>query len=82
MASLKDTKVVVEEGGCTVWGELPDVPYKSNKSGLGFTPQAQRVVCRARAHSGRPPFHININGVHNNHVNIVEDADGDYNIDR
>ena len=31
MASLKDAKAVIEEGGCTIWGQLPDIPYKSNK---------------------------------------------------
>ena len=65
MASLKDVRVVVEEGGCTVWGQLPDIPYKSDKFGMGFTSQAQRVVRHARANFGRPPFHINSNGVHN-----------------
>src|SRR3954464_15025460 len=36
MASLKDAKAVIEEGGCTVWGQLLDVPYKSDKLGLGY----------------------------------------------
>lgn len=36
MASLKGAKTVVEEGGCTVWGQLTDVPYKSDKFGLGY----------------------------------------------
>ena len=36
MASLKDTKAVIEEGGCTVLGQLTDIPYKSDKFGLGF----------------------------------------------
>ena len=63
MASLKDAKVVVEEGGGTVWGQLSNIPYNCNKFGLGFTSEAQRVVRRARANSGRPPFHINSNRV-------------------
>ena len=54
MASLKDAKAVVEEGGCIIWGQLLDIPYKSNKFGLGFTSGAQRVVRRARA-GGPPP---------------------------
>ena len=44
MASLKDAKAVVEEGGCTIWGQLPDFPHKIDKFGLGFTSGAQRVV--------------------------------------
>ena len=49
MASLRDAKAVVEEGGCTIWGQLPDIPYKSDKFGLGFTSGAQRAVRHARA---------------------------------
>ena len=81
MASLKDARVMVQEGGCTIWGQLPDIPYKSNKFGLGFTSEAQRTVCRARANSSRPPFHINNNGVHKNQVNVVEDANSDCDMD-
>ena len=44
MASLKDAKNVLEEGGGTIWGQLPGIPYKSDKFGLGFTLEAQRVV--------------------------------------
>ena len=25
--SIKDAKAVVEKGGCTIWGQLPDIPY-------------------------------------------------------
>ena len=46
---LKDAKAVVEEGGCTIRGQLPDIPYKSDKFGLGFTSSAQKDVRRARA---------------------------------
>ena len=74
MVSLKDARVVVEEGGCTTQGQLPDIPYKSDKFGMGFTAEAQRVVRRARI--GRPPFCISNNG-----VNAVEDVDGDYDLD-
>src|SRR3954468_8030524 len=42
MASLKDAKVVIEEGGCTVWGQLLDVPYKSDKLGLGYADGTQK----------------------------------------
>ena len=54
MASLKDAKVTIEEGGCTIWGQLPDIPYKSDRFGLGFTAEGRKVVRRARA--GRPPL--------------------------
>ena len=66
MSSLKDAKAVVEEGGCTIWGQLPDIPYKSDKFVLGFTLGAQKAVRRARA--GVPPLKIN-----NCEVNAVED---------
>ena len=74
MASLKDAKSTIEEGGCTIWGQLPDIPYKFDKFGLGFTIEGQRVVHRARA--GRSPFCTSNNG-----VNIIEDADSDYDFD-
>ena len=74
MASLKDAKTVIEEGGCTIWGHLLDIPYKSDKFGLGFSSGAQRVVRRARA--GGPPLRINNHG-----VNTLEDDDGDYDMD-
>ena len=70
MSSLKDAKVVVEEGGCTIWGQLPDIPYKSDKFGLGFTLSAQKVVRCARA--GGPPLNIS-----NYEVNAVEDGEDD-----
>ena len=37
MVSLKDVGETIEEGGCTIWGQLPDIHYKSDKFGLGFT---------------------------------------------
>ena len=70
MASLKDAKAVIEEGGCTIWGQLPDIPYKSDKFGLGFSSEAQRVV--HRAHAGEPPLRIS-----NHVVNALEDNDSD-----
>ena len=75
MASLKDVKATVEEGGCTIWGQLSNIPYKYDKFVLGFTVEGQRVVHHARA--GRPPFRIN-----NNRVNVIKDANNDYNLDR
>lgn len=35
--SLKGAKAVVEEGGCTVWGQMTDVPYKSDKFDMKFS---------------------------------------------
>ena len=74
MASLKEAKLVIEEGGSTIWGHLPDIPYKSDKFVLGFSSGAQRVVCRARA--GGPPLCISNHG-----VNALEDSDGDNDMD-
>ena len=73
MASLKDAKVVVEEGGCTIWGQLPNFLFKPYKTGLGFTTKGQKMIRRERA-SG-PPFCINKDGVH-----AIEDDDGDFDI--
>ena len=74
MASLKDAKATIEEGGSTIWGQLPDTPYKSDKFGLGFTIEGQRAVRHARA--GRLPFHIS-----NNRVNVIEELESDYDLD-
>ena len=68
MSSLKDAKAVVEEGGCIIWGQLPDIPYKSDKFGLGFTSNGQKVVRRTRA--GGPPVKTNHQG-----VNALEDSE-------
>ena len=73
MASLRDAKAAIEEGGNSIWGQLLDIPYKSNKFGLGFTVEGQRVIRRARA--GRPPF-----GVSNNGFNAIEYAGSDYDL--
>ena len=51
-------------------GKLPDIPYKSDKFGLGFTSSAQKAVRRARA--GGPPLKIS-----NREVNTVEDGEED-----
>ena len=75
MASLKDARAAVEEGGCIIWGQLPDIPYKFDKFGLGFTSKAQRVV--RRAHAGRQPLRIKNHG-----VNYLEDNDGDCDMDQ
>ena len=32
MVSLKDSRAVVEDGNCTIWGQLPDIPFKADKS--------------------------------------------------
>ena len=53
---------------------FPDIPYKSDKFGLGFTSKARKEVCRARA--GGPPLRIS-----NNEVNALEDTDSDGDLD-
>ena len=73
MDSLKDAKAVVEEGGCIIWGQLSDFPFKFDKIGLGFTSKGQKMKRHKRA--GRPPFCINKNRVH-----AIEDDDGDFDI--
>ena len=74
MASLKDAKAVIEGGGSTIWGQLPDIPYKSDKFGLSFSSGDQRVVRRVRA--GGPHLRISNHG-----VNTLEDSDGDDDMD-
>ena len=64
---MKDAKATIKEGGCTIWGQLSDIPYKYDKFGLGFTAEGQKVVCCA--HARRPPFRVSNNG-----VNAIEDA--------
>ena len=75
MASMKDARVVVEECGCIIWGQLPDIPYKSDKFGLGFTSEAQKVICRARA--GGPPLRISNHG-----INALKYSDSDSDMDQ
>ena len=74
MASLKDFKAVVEEGGCIIWGKLLDIPPKSENFGVGFTSGAQKSIRRAR--SGEPPLRISNHG-----VNTVEDSDDSYDVE-
>ena len=74
ISSLKDAKEVIEEGGCIIWGQILDIPYKFDKFGLGFTSGAQKAVCRARA--GGPPLRIS-----NQQVNTVEDDEDNYNLE-
>ena len=74
IASLKDAKAVIEEGGSTIWGHLPDISHKSDKFGLGFSSMAQRDIRYARAR--RPPLCISNHG-----VNALEDRDGGNDMD-
>ena len=67
MVSLKDARVVVEDGNCTIWGQFPDIPFKADKFGLGFTIKAQKEVSLTRV--GKPPLYIG-----NHEVNVVEDS--------
>ena len=68
MASLKDAEAVIKEGKSTVWGQLPDFPHKTDKFGLGFTAEGQKVMRRSKI--GRPPVKISHHG-----INVVEDED-------
>ena len=61
MASLKDAQAAVEEGS-TIWGQLPDLPFKFDKTGLGFTIKGQKMIRRERA--GQLPFRVSQSGVH------------------
>ena len=74
MSSLKDAKAVIEEGGSTLWGQLPDFPYKTDKFGLGFTASSQKAVRRSRA--GGPPLKITHHG-----VNALEDNEEEGNLE-
>ena len=51
-------------------GQLPEIPFKADKYGLGFTVKAQKEVRRARA--GKPPLRIRNHG-----VNAVDDSDNE-----
>ena len=73
IASLKDAQAAVEEGGNSIWGQLPDLPFKFNKTGLGFTIKGQMMIRRERA--GKITFHINKNGIH-----AIEDDDSNFDI--
>ena len=68
MSSLKDVRAVVEEGRSTIWGQLPEFPFKSDKFDLGFTSVGQKAVRRARA--GGPSVKISHRG-----VNALEDSE-------
>src|ERR1051325_6687996 len=75
MASLKDAQAAVEEGDSTIWGQLLDLPFKSDKTGLGFTIKGQKMIRRERA--SRFPFRISQNGIH-----AIEDDDNDFDISK
>src|ERR1043165_8648223 len=75
MASLKDAQAAVEEGGSTIWGQLPDLPFKFDKTGLGFTIKGQKTIRRERA--GQLPFRISQSGIH-----AIEDDDNDFDISK
>src|ERR1043165_1102956 len=75
MASLKDAQAAVEEGGNTIWGQLPDLPFKSDKTGFGFTTKGQKMIRRERA--DQLPFRISKDGVH-----AIKDNDNDFDISK
>ena len=68
MVSFKDARAAVEDGSCDTWGQLPEITFKVDKCGLGFTIKAQKEV--RRAHAGKPHLRIG-----NHEVNDVEDSD-------
>ena len=74
MSSLKDTEAVIKEGGSTLWGQLPNFPYKTDKFGLGFTAASQKAVRRSRARG--PPLKITHHGVY-----ALEDDDEESNFE-
>ena len=61
---------MVEDGTCTIWGQLPDIPFKADKFGLGFTAKAQKEVKHACI--GKSPVRIS-----NHEVNVIEDYEDD-----
>src|ERR1043165_5207456 len=75
MASLKDAQAAGEEGGSTIWGQIPDLPFKSDKTGLGFTIKGQKMIRRERA--GQLPFRTSQNGIH-----AIEDDHNDFDISK
>ena len=54
MASFKDARAAIEDGNRDTWGKLPEIPFKADKCGLGFTIKAQKEVRCACARN--PPF--------------------------
>ena len=58
--------LLLRKGGCANWGRLPDFTQKTNKFGLGFTEETQKVVQNAWIR--RPPVFISHSG-----VNAIED---------
>ena len=74
MASLKDAQAAVEEGSA-IWGQLPDLPSKFDKTCLGFTIKGQKMIRRERA--GQLPFRISQSGIH-----AIEDDDNDFDISK
>src|ERR1051325_10724661 len=75
MASLKDAQAAVEEDGSAIWGQLPDLPFKFDKTGLGFTIKNQKMIRRER--TGQLPFRISQSGIH-----VIEDDDNDFDISK
>ena len=61
MASLKDAKVAVKKGRSSAWGQLPDIPHKTDKFGLGFTAAGQKAMRRSKVE--RTPIKISPYGI-------------------
>ena len=74
MASLEDARAAIKEGKNSAWGQLPDIPHKTDKFGLGFTAAGQKVMRRSKIE--RAPVKISPYG-----INALEDEDKESNIE-
>ena len=74
MASLEDARAAIKEGKNSAWGQLPDIPHKTDKFGLGFTAAGQKAMRRAKIE--RAPVKISPYG-----INALEDEDKESNIE-
>ena len=67
-------RAAIKEGKNSAWGQLPDIPHKTNKFGLGFTAAGQKTMRRSRIE--RAPVKISPYG-----INALEDEDKESNIE-
>ena len=74
MASLKYAKAAMKEGKSLTWGQLPNIPHKTDKFGLGFTAAGQKAMHRSKVE--RAPIKISPYG-----INALEGEDEDANIE-
>ena len=74
MASLEDARAAIKEGKNSAWGQLPDIPHKTDKFGLGFTAAGQKAMRRSKIE--RAPVKISPYG-----INALEDEDKESSIE-